>query len=69
MNRKVHAGFGPADGGSTVKKLAASSPSDWYNIYVRTHKAGERVRASMSRFVEERRRLRVNRKKSGVAYV
>jgi hypothetical protein len=30
VNRKVHAGFGPADGGSTLRKLAASTPSDWY---------------------------------------
>jgi RNA-directed DNA polymerase len=43
--------------------------ADDCNIYVRTHKAGERVMASMSRFLEERLRLRVNRKKSAVAYV
>lgn len=30
MNRKVHAGFGPADGGSTLGKPEASTPSDWY---------------------------------------
>ena len=35
MNRKVHAGFGPADGGSTVGKPAASTPSDWYVILCR----------------------------------
>ena len=33
MNRKVHAGFGPADGGSTGKKLAASTPSDWHVLH------------------------------------
>lgn len=30
MNRKVHAGFGPADGSSTIRKLVASIPSDWH---------------------------------------
>ena len=43
--------------------------ADDCNIYVRTHKAGERVMASVSRFLEERLGLRVNRKKSAVAYV
>jgi len=43
--------------------------ADDCNIYVWTHKAGERVMASMSRFLEGRLRLRVNRKKSAVAYV
>jgi RNA-directed DNA polymerase len=69
VNRKVHAGFGPADGGSTVGKPAASTPSDWYNIYVWTHRAGERVKDSVTHFLEEGLRLRVNRKKSAVAYV
>jgi RNA-directed DNA polymerase len=39
------------------------------NIYVRTQKAGERVIASVTRFLEEGLRLRVNREKSAVAYV
>jgi hypothetical protein len=30
VNRKVHAGFGPADEGSTIRKLAASASSDWH---------------------------------------
>jgi len=43
--------------------------ADDCNIYVRTQKAGERVMASVARFLEEELRLRVNRKKSAVAYV
>jgi RNA-directed DNA polymerase len=43
--------------------------ADDCNIYVRTQAAGERVMASVTRFLEERLRLRVNRKKSAVAYV
>jgi group II intron reverse transcriptase/maturase len=39
------------------------------NIYVRTQQAGERVIASVTRFLEERLRLRVNWEKSAVAYV
>jgi RNA-directed DNA polymerase len=45
----------------------------WYaddsNIYVRSVKAGERVMASMTRFIEERLKLKVNRDKSAVAPV
>ncbi len=36
------------------------------NIYVRTQRAGERVMASVSRFVSRRLKLRVNREKSAV---
>jgi len=43
--------------------------ADDCNIYVRTQKAGERVMASVTRFLEERLRLRVNREKSAVAAV
>jgi len=43
--------------------------ADDCNIYVWTRGAGERVLASMTRFVEERLRLRVNRAKSAVARV
>ena len=43
--------------------------ADDCNIYVWTQKAGERVMASVSRFLEEKLRLRVNREKSAVAYV
>jgi RNA-directed DNA polymerase len=39
------------------------------NIYVRTRKAGERVMSSVTRFLEERLKLRVNREKSAVDYV
>ena len=43
--------------------------ADDCNIYVRTLAAGERVMASVSRFLERRLRLRVNRRKSAVAPV
>jgi RNA-directed DNA polymerase len=43
--------------------------ADDNNIYVRTQRAGERVKASVTRFLEEKLRLRVNGKKSGVARV
>ena len=43
--------------------------ADDCNIYVRTRRAGERVMASVTRFLEGRLRLRVNREKSAVAYV
>jgi RNA-directed DNA polymerase len=39
------------------------------NIYVKSQAAGERVMASVTRFLEKRLRLRVNRTKSAVAYV
>lgn len=43
--------------------------ADDCNIYVRTKVAGERVLASITRFLETRLRLRVNREKSAAAYV
>ncbi|MBI2907970.1 MAG: group II intron reverse transcriptase/maturase [Chloroflexi bacterium] len=43
--------------------------ADDCNIYVRTQEAGERVMASVTKFLEERLRLRINRKKSAVAPV
>jgi RNA-directed DNA polymerase len=43
--------------------------ADDCTIYVRTHMAGERVKDSETRFLEEGLRLRVNRKKSAVAFV
>jgi len=43
--------------------------ADDCNIYVCTKAAGERVLASVTRFLEEKLRLRVNREKSAVAYV
>jgi RNA-directed DNA polymerase len=43
--------------------------ADDCNIYVRTLQAGERVMASVVRFLEERLRLKVNTDKSAVAYV
>jgi RNA-directed DNA polymerase len=41
--------------------------ADDCNIYVRSEHAGERVMASISRFIERRLRLKVNREKSAVA--
>ena len=43
--------------------------ADDCNIYVQSHASGERVMASVTRFLEERLRLRVNRTKSAVAHV
>lgn len=43
--------------------------ADDCNIYVRTKIAGERVMASVTRFLEEKLKLRVNREKSAVEYV
>jgi RNA-directed DNA polymerase len=43
--------------------------ADDCNIYVRTQEAGERVMNSVTRFLEEGLRLRVNRTKSAVAFV
>ena len=43
--------------------------ADDLNVYVRSEAAGERVMASVTRFVEKRLRLRVNRTKSAVAHV
>jgi RNA-directed DNA polymerase len=43
--------------------------ADDCNIYVRSQAAGERVMASVTRFLEKRLRLRVNRTKSAVAHV
>jgi RNA-directed DNA polymerase len=43
--------------------------ADDLNVYVRSKVAGQRVMASLTRFVEKRLRLRVNRTKSAVAHV
>ena len=43
--------------------------ADDCNIYVRTQAAGERVMASVTRFLEGKLKLRVNREKSAVAFV
>lgn len=43
--------------------------ADDCNIYVQSKVAGERVLASMTRFLEEELHLRVNRAKSAVAYI
>jgi len=41
--------------------------ADDVNIYVRSERAGQRVMASISRFIERRLRLKVNQQKSAVA--
>lgn len=41
--------------------------ADDCNVYVRSERSGERVMASVSRFIESRLRLKVNRTKSAVA--
>jgi RNA-directed DNA polymerase len=43
--------------------------ADDCNIYVQSLKAGQRVMASITRFLEQKLRLRVNRDKSAVAFV
>jgi RNA-directed DNA polymerase len=43
--------------------------ADDVNIYVQTQRSGERVMSSVTRFLEQRLRLRVNRVKSAVDYV
>jgi len=43
--------------------------ADDCNIYVQSVKAGERVMASVTTFLEKRLKLRVNRQKSAVAHV
>jgi RNA-directed DNA polymerase len=42
--------------------------ADDCNIYVRSRRAGERVMASIERFLEKRLKLKVNRAKSAVAH-
>jgi RNA-directed DNA polymerase len=43
--------------------------ADDCNIYVKTQAAGERVMASVTKFLEEKLKLKVNRDKSAVAFV
>ena len=43
--------------------------ADDCNIYVRSHKAGKRVMASISSFLERKLKLQVNQKKSAVAFI
>src|SRR3984893_18092242 len=43
--------------------------ADDCNIYVQSKAAGERVLSSVTRFLEDVLRLRVNREKSAVAYI
>jgi RNA-directed DNA polymerase len=43
--------------------------ADDCNVYVRSRRAGERVLASLTTFLEEKLKLRVNREKSAVGFV
>jgi RNA-directed DNA polymerase len=43
--------------------------ADDCNCYVKSHRAGERVMASITEFIEKRLKLKVNREKSAVDYV
>jgi hypothetical protein len=53
VNRKVHAGFGPADGGSTVGKLAASTPSDWHLLgFAGPRKEAEEIKSKIGAFLQ-----------------
>ena len=52
---------------STTNQLAECRHADDCNIYVRSHRAGERVMASVSRFLTTKLRLKVNETKSAVA--
>ena len=56
--------YGP---GTTSVRQAARPHADDCNIYVRSHRAGIRVMASVSRFVTEKLRLKVDEAKSAVA--
>ncbi len=51
---------------STAGKPAASSSSNWHNIYVKSERAGQRVMGSISRYLTAKLKLRVNIEKSAV---
>jgi len=50
----------------TRKELEFCRYADDCNIYVKSRKAAERVMASITRFLEEKLRLKVNREKSAL---
>lgn len=50
-----------------TRELSFCRFADDCNIFVRTHKAAERVMASITKFIEKRLRLKVNQEKSKVA--
>ena len=60
MSREVHAGFCERRG---VRFPPATHPK----VYVRSERAGQRVMASLTEFIERRLRLKVNKAKSAVA--
>ena len=48
-------------------RASADPGADDCNIYVRSHRAGERVMASVSQFLTKKLRVKVNEAKSAVA--
>src|ERR1700752_427642 len=60
MSREVHVRF-------CERREVRSLPATHRNVYVKSERAGQRVMASMTEFIEGRLRLRINRDKSAVA--
>ena len=61
MSGDVHAGF-------CERREVRSLPATHRNVYVQSERAGQRVMASLSRFIQWRLRLRINTGKSAVAH-
>jgi hypothetical protein len=69
VNRKVHAGFGPADGGSTVGKPVASTPSDWYLLgFIGPRAEAEAIRAAIGTFLKEELHLEMSESKTLITH-
>ena len=66
MLRKAQARFGEGRLEKCQQRQLASRLL-YYNIYVRSRRAGDRVMASVSRFLTGKLRLKVNEAKSAVA--
>jgi RNA-directed DNA polymerase len=60
VSREVHAGF-------CERRGVRLPPATHRNVYVRSERAGKRVMASLSGFIQWRLRLRINTAKSAVA--
>jgi RNA-directed DNA polymerase len=70
VNRKVHAGFGPADGGSTARKRVASTPSDWHVLLWNGNKAGAvQLKEEAKAFLERELKLDLNESKTLVTHI
>jgi hypothetical protein len=67
VNREVHAGFGPADGGSTARKLVASAPSDWHLICCRRKQEAQEALQAVERALAQVK-LQLNHHKSRVVH-